>query len=152
MTLEAIQQAAAETLRELDFFNATPVLLEDEGNLPADWDKIAATKSLAVTVGAADFSPVSRNAHTPAICGMARFSVKVWERPAWNRTAGAPRAGRSAAEAAEAVACAVHLLEAGGGTVVCTGIGGVERAEDGTVVRTVGFEALVQLDGGGPAD
>ena len=145
MSLQDIRRAVKERLRDESCLNAVPVLLEEDGWLPADWDKIAASKRLALTVGPVVFAPASRNAHAPFIAGMARFRVRVWERPNRNRSVLA-RPGPSAAEAAEAVASAVHLLHAGGGEIVCSGIGAVERVDKATVAVDVSFEVFVQLE------
>ncbi len=148
MTLAGLQKAVCKALQEAEYLrtHGICVLAEDEGNVLFDREEAFARAHIAVTVGAADFTPASRSALTPEIAGMARLAVKVLETPSRNRV-GQSRRGPSAAEAAEAAACAAHLLQCCGGTLVFTGIGGVERTDDATVVRKLGFEMLTTLTG-----
>ncbi len=146
MTLGALQEAMCATLRESEYLraNAIPAVPEDDGNIAAEWDVRFARSHLAVTVGAASFAPTSRDSRV--ITGMARLAVTVWEQPSRNRV-GQNRQGPTAAEVAEELACEMHLAPFGGGVLVFTGIGGVEREDDKTITRTVGFETLATLTG-----
>lgn len=146
MTLIRIQSAVLKALRGLDYVlsHGIPVLAEDEGNVVAGWDENFARTHLAVTVGAASFSPTSRDSRV--VSGMARIGVTVWEQPSRNRV-GQGLAGPRAAEAAEELACAAHLMPIGGGVLVLAEIGGVVRVDDKTVARTVTFETLAVLTG-----
>ena len=146
MTLAELQKSVCSALRAAEYLrlHGICVLAEDEGNVLFDRTAAFARTHIAVTVGAAEFTPSSRSAHTPEIAGMARLAVRVWEEPSRNRV-GQSRAGPAAAEVAEAVACTVHLLQCCGGTLVFTGIGGVLRPDDVTVMREVGFEILTKL-------
>jgi len=146
MTLGALQEAMCAALRESEYLraNAIPSVPEDDGNIAAEWDVRFARSHLAVTVGAASFAPTSRDSRV--ITGMARLAVTVWEQPSRNRV-GQNRQGPTAAEVAEELACEMHLAPFGGGVLVFTGIGGVEREDDKTITRTVGFETLATLTG-----
>jgi len=145
-TLYALQKSVCSALREAEYLrvHGICVLAEDEGNVLFDREAAFTRTHLAVSVGAADFTPSSRSAHTPEIAGMARLAVRVWEEPSRNRV-GQSRAGPAAAEVVEAVACTVHLLQCCGGTLVFTGIGGVLRHDDTTIVREAGFEIFTKL-------
>ena len=146
MTLGALQEAMCAALRESEYLraNAIPSVPEDDGNIAAEWDVRFARSHLAVTVGAASFAPTSRDSRV--ITGMARLTVTVWEQPSRNRV-GQNRQGPTAAEVAEELACEMHLAPFGGGVLVFTGLGGVEREDDKTITRTVGFETLATLTG-----
>ena len=146
MTLAGLQEAMCKALRESAYLraHAIPVVAEDEGNVAAEWDARFARTHLAVTVGAASFAPTSRDSRV--IAGMARLAATVWEQPSRNRV-GQNRLGPNAAEVAEALACEMHLAPFGGGVLVFTGVGGVERADGKTITRTVGFETLATLTG-----
>ena len=146
MTLGALQEAMCAALRESEYLraNAIPAVPEDDGNLAAEWDVRGARSHLAVTVGAASVAPTSRDSRV--ITGMARLAVTVWEQPSRNRV-GQNRLGPTAAEVAEELACEMHLAPFGGGVLVFTGIGGVERADDTTSTRTGGCGTLATLTG-----
>ena len=146
MTLVDLQETVCKALRESEYLraNAIPSVPEDDGNIAAEWDVRFARSHLAVTVGAASFAPTSRDSRV--ITGMARLAVTVWEQPSRNRV-GQNRLGPTAAEVAEELACEMHLAPFGGGVLVFTGIGGVEREDDKTITRTVGFETLATLTG-----
>ena len=146
MTLVDLQETVCKALRESEYLRsrAIPILAEDEGNVAAGWDANFARTHLAVTVAAASFAPTSRD--SCVIAGMARLAVTAWEQPSRNRV-GQNRLGPTAAEVAEAIACEMHLAPFGGGVLVFTGIGGVERVDNKTIARTVGFETLATLTG-----
>lgn len=148
MTLTALQGAVVDALqRHYSLLgNVVPVLAEDEGNVVAERDANLAKSLLAVTVGAARFTPTSRD--SGVIVGTASMAVTVFERPSRNRIgqADSMRAPKATDEA-ERVACALHLLPLGGGVLVFAGIGPVERTSDGEISRTVTFETLATLTG-----
>lgn len=148
MTLAGIQDAAAKALRALPWVreHGVAVLAQDEGNVVFDREAAFAKTHLAAIVGACSFEPASRSAHTPQIAGMARLAVKVLEEPSRNRV-GQGRSGPTATEAAEAIACGMHLCRIGGGVLVSAGIGGMERYDETTVMRVAAFEIFTELEG-----
>lgn len=148
MTLTEIQAAAAKALRALPWVreHGVAVLAEDEGNVVFDRAADFAKTHLAAIAGACSFAPASRNAHTPQIAGMAQLAVRVLEEPSRNRV-GQGRSGPTATEAAEAIACGLHLCPVCGGVLVFTGIGGIARLDETTVMREVGFEIFTGLEG-----
>lgn len=146
MTLTNFQTAVHSKLmnRSALHGNSVPVLLGDDGNVVSDRDEALARKRLAVTVGSPRFDPTSRDSGT--IVGKARLTVTVFEQPTRNRV-GQARDSMTALEEAEAIACTVHLLPFDGGVVVFTGIGDMERVDDNTISRPVGFETIATLTG-----
>ena len=140
-----LQLEVCSALKGLDFLNGVPVLAAEEGNVAAEWDERSARTHLAVTVGAAGFTPTSRDSRV--VAGMARLDVVVYENPTRNRV-GQRRRGLTATEAAEQIANALQLMRCGDGVLVLSGIGGVGRDDDGTIARTVSFETLATLGAG----
>ncbi len=143
--LVKLQMEVCRALRELPFLNGVPVLAEETGNVAAEWDERFARTHLAVAVGAAGFTPTSRDSRV--VAGMARLDVVVYENPTRNRV-GQGRVGLTATEAAEQIANALQLMRCGDGVLVLSGIGGVERDDDSTIARTVSFETLATLGAG----
>ena len=143
--LVRLQLAVRGSLSKLSFLTGVPVLAAEEGNVVAEWDERCAASHLAVTVGAAGFTPSSRDSRV--LAGMMRLDVTVLERPTRNRV-GQRRVGPTATEAAEAIANALQLAPIGDGVLVLGGIGGVERIDDQTIARTVRFETLATLGAG----
>jgi len=131
-------------LQELDFLNGVPVLAEEAGNVAAERNERFAKSHLAVAVGAAGFTPTSRDSRV--VAGMLRLDVVVYENPTRNRV-GQGRTGPTATETAERIATALQLMRCGGGVLVLSGIGGVERDDASTIARTVSFETLATLTG-----
>ena len=129
-------------LRDLPFLNGVPVLAAETGNVAAEWNERSARAHLAVTVGAAGFTPTSRDSRV--VAGMARLDVVVYENPTRNRV-GQGRRGLTATEAAEQIANSLQLMRCGDGVLVLSGIGGVERNDGGNIARTVSFETLATL-------
>ncbi len=72
-----LQLEVCRALQRFSFLNGVPVLAEEEGNVAAEWDARAAGTHLAVTVGAAGFTPTSRDSRV--VTGMARLAVNVYE-------------------------------------------------------------------------
>ena len=140
-----LQLEVCRALQRFSFLNGVPVLAEEEGNVAAEWDARAAGTHLAVTVGAAGFTPTSRDSRV--VTGMARLAVTVYEQPTRNRI-GQGRRGLTATEAAEEIANAAQLMRCGDGVLVLAGIDGVESVDDKTVARTVSFETLATLGAG----
>lgn len=145
--LVKLQLEVCRALRELPFLQGVPVIAAETGNVAAEWDERSAKTHLSVTVGAADFTPTSRD--SGVITGMARLEVAVHENPTRNRVGqGVGRMGPTATETAEQIAGALHLMSVGDGVLVLSGIGGIVRDEDKTIVRTVSFETLATLGAG----
>lgn len=140
--LVKLQLEACRALSELDFLNGVSVLAEEEGNVVAGWKERLAKTRLAVTVGAASFTPRSRDSRV--VAGMARLDVTVYENPTRNRVGQGSR-GPTATETAEKIAGALQLMRMGDGVLVLSGIGGVERVEENAIARTVSFETLATL-------
>ena len=140
-----LQLEACLLLRAAPILDGVPVLAAEEGNVAAEWSERFAKTHLAVTVGAAGFTPTSRDSRV--VAGMARLDVTVYEQPTRNRI-GQGRRGLTATEAAEEIAGALQLAPYGGGVLVLSGIGGVERVDDKTIARTVSFETLATLGAG----
>lgn len=139
-----LQLEVCRALQALPFLNGVPVLAAEAGNVAAEWNERFARTHLAVTVGAAGFSPTSRDSRV--IAGMLRLDVVVYENPTRNRV-GQGRRGLTATEAAEQIANALHLTRCGDGVLVLAGIGNVERDDASTIARTVSFETLATLAG-----
>ena len=143
--LVKLQLEVRRALGERLSSSGIPVLAEEEGNVAAEWDVRFARTHLAVTVGAAGFTPTSRDSRV--VAGMAKLAVTVYEQPTRNRI-GQGRRGPTATEAAEEIANAAHLLPLDGGVLVLAGIGGIERIDENTIARTVSFETLATLGEG----
>ena len=139
-----LQLEVCRALQRLPFLNGVPVLAEEEGNVAAGWNERFSKTHLAVTVGAAGFTPTSRDSRV--IAGMLRLAVAVYENPTRNRV-GQGRRGLTATEAAERIANALQLMRCGDGVLVLSGIGNVEREDASTIARTVSFETLATLTG-----
>lgn len=146
MTLVELQNTMYDALRALDFLrgNAIPVIMEDEGNVAAEWDARFARSHMAVTVGAASFEATTRDGDI--IVGRARVAATVWEQPSRNRV-GQGRMGPNATEVAEAIGCAVHGTSFMGARIKLVGIGAPVSVDDKTVARQVSFETLATLTG-----